>query len=199
MEAIVVSYLLSVGLAVVKLKPHQHGQKGPVLAMSRAAQYFTLYGQLWACIAWYTGNPVALSVALVVETLVFLLYFGFSIVDPCLLSWESPELTRKVVSVRPPTHPLLLCVWMGLLFQHLGSPLIVFFYAKNHVHGPVETVVASIACIAYVCINEGCWRIQGTAAYPVQGHIRNSGLYMEACVAFVTLSFIVGLLLDIVY
>lgn len=183
MEVVVASWIGGIALGAFLPKPHQ-AKRGFLASLTRSTQYFTLYGQGLASLAWLTQHEELASAAVTIETLVFLLYHGISWFNPSLLSYESPELTKAVTGWRCPSFPYSL-VWFALHIQHTYSPIVTWLtFTKTRY---------SLHWLAlYVVWNHFCWWIQDVPSYPIQSDLYRLSLYKLALIGF----FLLGMTIE---
>ncbi len=194
-----VSYCVAVVVPWFFPKPNQRecevdalvrGHHPFLIRFTRSTQFFTLYGQLWLILALLTENPTIRSIALIIETMVMILYFTFIRIDPTLLAYDGPVLVNQVTGFLPPMNRYCV-VWFGLLVQHLICPLHLWVSGEI-MFGHWDVIYAVCAVFAYICWSDFCWYVQGKPTYPIQQRVFDSGLEEYASVGMVVMCFSIG-------
>ena len=187
METFVVTCFLGTVLFHVALPRKIFSARSvPVLGrVACASQYLTLYAQGLLCLSFYWPDTFTFA-AKAIGLLVFVLYHGFALFDPTLLSYDSPDIVRKATAYLPPIRtPLLLIPWFGLHFQHTLCPLWYVFIQPTSIAPDANQVRGLL--VLYMCWNELCWTVLGVPAYPVQRLLRDRILHARSiCYIHVT-------------
>lgn len=200
------SYLVSVGLAWLRPKPYQikcsedairRGWSRPIVSLTRATQHFTLFSLLLVVCALASGHRETAVVATSLELLVFFLYHGIASYDPTLLGYDNPDLIRECMGWRPPFSRYIV-VWLGLHIQHTLAPFILWGYAE---HRPEDESLVFGALFFYIMWNHFCWSVQGRPAYPIQEKLWHRGrpVYWGSVFACFLLSSLAASFLDTLY
>lgn len=204
-----ICFILPLIVTTIKPIPHQiestkHARNNnwslPVILVTRALPYLTLYTQFWNLLAWYHKAPILIDISLSLSIAVFLLYHGINLLNPMHLSYHPEELVRKVVSWRPPMSKEV-GLWLGLQIQHSFSPFYNFYLiytneiTNAHVGLPVRSLCCTLVLFIYVIWLLICWKINDIPPYPFLKELREKDLeklfYVCSLVAFGCLNFII--------
>jgi hypothetical protein len=162
-----------------------------IIRLTRATQFFTLFGQTLVTIALFTNHTSLTVVAFVLDLVVAILYHGICRIDPSLLSYDDPHLARKVTALLPPMDEHFI-VWLGLHGQHTVVPLLLWMSGVPFQHYVSDTWICMGLFILYSIHNLFCWKVNGIAAYPIQQVMWDHGLYIPAWLGCLTLVYIVA-------
>lgn len=200
------TYLAAVVASLFFPKPHQRERQAdarkrgwslPMIAVTRSTPFFTLYAQLWLVIALLTGHRECTSVAMILQTVVLVLYHVLAFLNPRHLTYEPEAFVQKIVGLIPPRDRHLL-PWIGNRIQHHVSPLYLwvrgckFLGGDGVVHQPQDVWLALLALGVYYAWGNICWHVQGYSTYPIQARLWEKGGYYRALAGCVLLTFGVG-------
>jgi hypothetical protein len=169
-----------------------------IIRLTRATHFFTLFGQTLVTLALFTGHRRLTVVAVVIEIVVAILYYGITLRKPSLLSYDDPTFVRKVTRLYPPTDQHII-VWLVLLWQHLFIPLLLWLGGEPFEHHARDTVMCLLVFTLFSMWNYFCYLVQGVFAYPIQAHLMSQGRYLIAWFGCFCLVGMVGMVCDYMY
>lgn len=167
-----------------------------LVRLTRCTQHFTLYAQGWLIVALWTEHREYVVIAMVLETVVFILYQGIVWLDPTLLAHDEKEFALKVTRWIPPLDKDFFS-YLGLQIQHFLCPLHLWI-SGTPPHHPEDQWWILLTLVTYVGWNHLCWKIQGIPPYPLQQILLEMGvgIYLVALSGCFLLTWMVSLGLD---
>ena len=201
-----ISFLIPIILTTVRPHPFQikatisakrQGYSMPLILITRALPYLTIYTQFWILLALYKLEPITMSIAKTLSWSVFFLYHGINYVDPMYLAYHSKELVREVVRWTPPFSRYIV-IWFGLHLQHTIFPFYLHYLAKIHSISSekflINTTNSMSIMILYLAWHLFCWDVQGIPAYPFLSMLRSTGYE----ISFYFIGFMFMLLINVI-
>ncbi len=194
----IISYLGAIVLPIIK--PHSfqqlagvEGYPYPIIVLTRSTQYFTLFAQFWLIVALISENPVAQLVAQSTGTAVFILYHGFTSVDPMSLSYHDEGMVREATRLFPPPMNRYIVGWFGLHFQHTVCPLMAWYLHGWYTWDNANR--ASLLGLVFLPWSLFCWKVQGIPAYPFMKRLDDTMIdtfYIWSIVFYVAMTLGIG-------
>lgn len=206
---LVATYVLSVFKTVINPTVYQdlctlnalkNGYPMPIIILTRATQFYTLFSQLGLIVGLYFEHREFVCTALVLQTNMFLLYHVFMYIDPSLLSYEDRDLLENVVYIHKIPRDKNIILWTCLQLQHTYCPIYAWYYViTNNIYHNITDIYLSISMIVFYSVwNYLCWTVQGLPAYPIQTLLykKSHALYLSVVFACIITGSVVALVID---